>query len=533
MNKGEICVIFLLWKVYALGGNREMDIVIRRAESKDAPILTTILSGAEKHKERSKTQKDNRENHMIVTNTYIEKNSVFVAEKEASIVGCCAIHEVKHTIRTKDQLIEPGYWLEQFFVRSSDSMAEEIATQLILNLKRYCKTYQITTLKVLDDLMYHDFYIKMGAVSAGHHLIFQIDEDKTPISLSQKLESLDAEKWEDALYDEEESLYYLEETDDTHFEDSLSNEIDPFLDEIDDTEEIVIHKSELFTPVMHIVVDNSVDKVETPVDKPEEKIKDEKAISRLSYEVCQKSVVPISYTFEKDEKKEVDYEKILETQDQSKVEETVYSYDVAENIKPINPIIKEELAEKKLYQLAYIKIKKWMNEEAIDTMSENKHFDKQRAKILLRDFNHLETDENDKAYAILEKLFGKVGEEIHIEPYFKCSYGYNIEIGDNFYADANCVIDDHALVTIGDDCILSPQVGIYTLAYPLNHKKRKEGYEYARSVHIGNNVWIGGGATIYPGVTIGHNVVISPGAVVINDIPDNVLVAGNPAQVID
>lgn len=514
------------------GGMKKMDIIIRNAESKDAPILTTILSGAQKHKEQLKDQKDYRENYMIVTNTYIEKNSVFVAEKEEQIVGCCAIHEVKHAIRSKDQFIKPGYWLEQFFVTSNDSMSEEIAIKLIEHLKTYCKTHHLSALNVLDDLVYHDFYIKMGAIPLGQHLIFQIDENKGSISLSQKLESLDAEKWEDALYDEEEALYYLEEEEEFESSPLIAQDIDTFLEE-EDNDEIVIHKEALFKPVMHIVVDNSVDKEEQAVDNLEEKPKEDKAVSRLSYEVCQKSVVPISYTFEKDEKKAVDYEKILEMEEsvQSKVEEAVY--DSVENIKEAQPIPKEELAEKKLYQLAYLKMMKWMNEETIDTMSENKHFDKQRAKILLRDFNRLEVDESDKAEALLEKLFGKVGEEVHIEPYFKCSYGYNIEIGDNFYADANCVIDDHALVTIGNDCILSPQVGIYTLAYPLNPKKRKEGYEYARPVHIGNNVWIGGGTTIYPGVTIGNNVVISPGAVVINDIPDNVLVAGNPAQIID
>ena len=158
--------------------------------------------------------------------------------------------------------------------------------------------------------------------------------------------------------------------------------------------------------------------------------------------------------------------------------------------------------------------------------------DRKRARKLLKEFNNADSEDKRLTHTILTQLFGKVGEYIHIEPSFKCSYGYNIEVGDNFYAGCNLVIVDNARVKIGDNCIISPQVGIYTLAYPLNVDKRIAGYEYAQPVIIGDNVWIGGGTTINPGVTIGNNVVISPGSVVVSDIPDGVLVGGNPAKII-
>ena len=159
--------------------------------------------------------------------------------------------------------------------------------------------------------------------------------------------------------------------------------------------------------------------------------------------------------------------------------------------------------------------------------------DKKRARALIKEFNNTEPDDKKASNNLLKELLGSVGEYVHIEPDFKCTYGYNIHIGDNFYAGYNCVIVDNNTVTIGKNCILSPQVGIYTQAYPLEADKRIAGYEYAKPVHIGDNVWIGGGAIINPGVRIGNNVVIAPGSVVTSDVPDNTLVGGNPAKEIE
>ena len=158
--------------------------------------------------------------------------------------------------------------------------------------------------------------------------------------------------------------------------------------------------------------------------------------------------------------------------------------------------------------------------------------DKRRARNLLKEFNNTDVEDKKAALKLLKELLGSTGEYIHIEPNFRCDYGYNIHIGDNFYAGYDCVILDSCKVTIGDNCILSPQVGIYTSTYPLNPDKRIAGYEYAKPITIGNNVWIGGGAIINPGVTIGDNVVVAPGSVVLMDIPNNVLVGGNPAKII-
>ena len=133
---------------------------------------------------------------------------------------------------------------------------------------------------------------------------------------------------------------------------------------------------------------------------------------------------------------------------------------------------------------------------------------------------------------ILEELLGQVGENIFIEPTFKCDYGYNIKVGDNFYANFDCVILDVCPVNIGKNVFLAPGVHIYTATHPLDAEERCSGAEYGKPVTIGDNVWLGGRSVIAPGVTIGNNVVVAAGAVVVKDVPDNVVVGGNPAKII-
>ncbi len=132
---------------------------------------------------------------------------------------------------------------------------------------------------------------------------------------------------------------------------------------------------------------------------------------------------------------------------------------------------------------------------------------------------------------LARQLFGKVG-SCYIEPHFFCDYGMNIELGQNFYANHNCVILDAAKVCIGDDVLLGPAVQIYTVSHPLDASLRKTGTEQGKAVTIGNSVWVGGGAIILPGVTIGEGAVIAAGAVVTKDVPAYVVVGGNPATVI-
>ena len=133
---------------------------------------------------------------------------------------------------------------------------------------------------------------------------------------------------------------------------------------------------------------------------------------------------------------------------------------------------------------------------------------------------------------ILKELFGSTGENFCIKPNFRCDYGYNIYVGENFFANYDCVILDVCKVTIGDNCMLAPRVCIYTATHPLDAQTRISGLEYGKPVVIGNNAWIGGSSVILPGVTIGNNVVVAAGSVVVKYVPDNVVVAGNPAKII-
>lgn len=129
-------------------------------------------------------------------------------------------------------------------------------------------------------------------------------------------------------------------------------------------------------------------------------------------------------------------------------------------------------------------------------------------------------------------MLGSIGENIYIEPNIRFDYGYNTYVGENFYANFNCVILDVCEVRIGDNCLLAPGVHIYTATHPLHPVERVSGKEFGKPVKIGDNAWIGGNAVINPGVTIGNNVVIASGSVVTKDIPDNVVVGGNPAKII-
>ncbi|WP_318784707.1 sugar O-acetyltransferase [Pseudomonas sp. HS-18] len=142
------------------------------------------------------------------------------------------------------------------------------------------------------------------------------------------------------------------------------------------------------------------------------------------------------------------------------------------------------------------------------------------AKAKLFDFNHSHPDDRERREAILTGLFGSIGEGFVIEGPLHCDYGFNIEIGARFYANVNLVILDGAKVSIGNDVFIAPNVGIYTAGHPLDAERRNQGLEYAHPVSIGDNVWIGA------------NSVIGAGAVVVRDIPEGVLAAGNPARVI-
>lgn len=158
--------------------------------------------------------------------------------------------------------------------------------------------------------------------------------------------------------------------------------------------------------------------------------------------------------------------------------------------------------------------------------------ERMKCKLLCRKYNDLMPDRLEERKSLLKTLLGRVGENYYIEQPFYCDYGYNISVGDNFYSNVNLVILDGAKVTFGDNVFIAPDCGFHTAGHPLDVERRNKGLEYARPITVGNNVWIGAGVHVLPGVTIGDNCVIGAGSVVNRDIPANSLAVGNPCRVI-
>ena len=158
--------------------------------------------------------------------------------------------------------------------------------------------------------------------------------------------------------------------------------------------------------------------------------------------------------------------------------------------------------------------------------------ERQYANELTFEFNSIHPQELERRNGIIKELFGQTGKSFIIEPPFRCDYGYNIMIGENFYANYNCIILDCAKVTIGNNVLIAPNVSIYTAGHPLHYERRNQNYEYAFPVNIGNNVWIGGNVIINPGISIGDNSVIGSGSVVTKDIPSDVIAIGNPCRIL-
>ena len=156
--------------------------------------------------------------------------------------------------------------------------------------------------------------------------------------------------------------------------------------------------------------------------------------------------------------------------------------------------------------------------------------ERQVAKDLCYQFNQLRPSDETNQQQILSQLLGKKSDNCCILAPFWCDYGYNIEVGKNFFANHNTVILDGAKVTFGDNVFIAPNCGFYTAGHPIDADRRNQGLEYAYPITVGDNVWIGAGVQVMPGVKIGSNVVIGGSSVVVKDIPDNVVAVGNPCR---
>ena len=157
---------------------------------------------------------------------------------------------------------------------------------------------------------------------------------------------------------------------------------------------------------------------------------------------------------------------------------------------------------------------------------------REQAVLLTNQYNNAFSRPADEREEILRQLLGSMGTAVHFEPTFRCEFGRHIHIGNHFYANFDCVMLDGGGITIGDNVLLGPRVGIYTSNHAIDPAERAAGACFARPVNIGNRVWIGAGVHVNPGVTIGDGSIIGSGSVVTSDIPANVIAAGVPCRVL-
>lgn len=155
-----------------------------------------------------------------------------------------------------------------------------------------------------------------------------------------------------------------------------------------------------------------------------------------------------------------------------------------------------------------------------------------RARRLMARFNRSEADDADGRWDVLVELLGSIGPGSEIRPPFSCDYGSHLHLGERVFANVGLVALDVAPITIGDDVQIGPNVQLLTPTHPLDPELRRAKWEAAQPIHIGANAWLGGGAIVLAGITVGENSVVGAGAVVTKDVPPDVVVVGNPARVI-
>ncbi|WP_434584651.1 DapH/DapD/GlmU-related protein [Klebsiella sp. R390] len=165
-------------------------------------------------------------------------------------------------------------------------------------------------------------------------------------------------------------------------------------------------------------------------------------------------------------------------------------------------------------------------------MGEGMPEERLRGKMLTFEFNHTSPAEPEKRVSLIRQLMGSVGKNVWIEPPLHVAYGSQITLGDNFYANFNLVVVDDGKVIIGNNVMIAPNVTISTTGHPVDPTVRITGQQFSQTVTLEDNVWIGSGAVINPGVTIGRNSVIGAGSVVTKDIPADVVAAGVPCRVL-
>jgi len=153
-------------------------------------------------------------------------------------------------------------------------------------------------------------------------------------------------------------------------------------------------------------------------------------------------------------------------------------------------------------------------------------------KKRIYEYNLCPPDQTERIDRLIRAILGKAGKNINFLAPFHCDYGTNIEVGNNFYANYNCIILDVGPVIIGDNVMFGPNVSLLTAGHPVHPVSRNSGYEYGLGITIGNNVWLGGHTVVNPGVSIGDNTVIGSGSVVTKNIPENVVAAGNPCKIL-
>lgn len=173
-----------------------------------------------------------------------------------------------------------------------------------------------------------------------------------------------------------------------------------------------------------------------------------------------------------------------------------------------------------------------MSGEPYDALNPDLITELNRMKRAIREYNNIAPDDAEALDSAIRGILGRCGKTVKVIQPFLCDYGCNIEVGENFFANFNLTVLDEALVSIGDNAFIGPNVGIYTACHPIDPAERNKGIEWSEPVTIGHNCWIGGGVTILPGVTIGNNVTIGAGSVVSRDIPDNCVAVGNPCRVV-